>query len=118
MAAITQHISIYQGDDFSLSLIIKDNEGNVVDVTGYSYLCQIRRKTTASTTLAELDVTATDAINGVVEISLNKTVTVDLPIPKTNQYWVWDLEVLTDAATPVSTTYYKGTVSVEADVSR
>jgi hypothetical protein len=46
MATVDQDVNfkITQGDTFSLELVYKDEDENIVDITGYSFLMQIKDK--------------------------------------------------------------------------
>lgn len=105
-------LSIYQGDDFFMTVWVRDDTGELVDLTGYSVRSEIRGRSDAATTLATFTTTISAA--GRVDVRLPSSVTATLT-PGTA---VWDLE-LTDPATGGRVmTPCAGNVSITAGVTR
>ena len=73
MAALS-NIYIDQGSDFSTIISLTDSNGDVLVLTGYSALAQIR-KTYGSTTIAGTFTTSLSADSGQLTLSLADTVT-------------------------------------------
>lgn len=81
-----------------------------VDVSAYTWEAQIRATTGADTVLASWTIDDTNAASGEVELSLPGETTADLPAT-----CVWDLQ---GTAGGEVTTVLKGTIVVEAEVTR
>ena len=73
MAALS-NIYIDQGADFSTIISLTDSNGDVLDLTGYTALAQIR-KTYGSTTIAGTFATALVANTGQLTLSLTDVIT-------------------------------------------
>ena len=73
MAALS-NFYIDQGSDFSTTVSLTDSNGDVLNLTGYSALAQIR-KTHGSTTIAGTFTTVLTADSGQLALSLTDTVT-------------------------------------------
>lgn len=74
--AIKANLIIDQGTTYSTSLNLTDDDGNVVDLTGYTANAQIR-KTYSSTNSISFSVT-TDAATGTLTISLSANQTANM----------------------------------------
>ena len=73
MAALS-NIYIDQGSDFETTISLTDSNGDILDLTGYTVLAQIR-KTYGSTTLAGTFTTALVANTGQLTLTLADTIT-------------------------------------------
>ena len=73
MAAVS-NLYIDQGADFSTTISLTDSNGNILSLTGYTALAQIR-KTYGSSTIAATFGTALAAATGQITLSLTDTVT-------------------------------------------
>ena len=91
MAALS-NIYIDQGSDFSTIISLTDSNGDVLVLTGYSALAQIR-KTYGSTTIAGTFTTVLSADSGQLTMSLADTVTAAMDSGR----YVYDV-LLTDAS--------------------
>ena len=91
MAALS-NIYIDQGSDFSTVISLTDSNGDVLDLTGYTALAQIR-EIHGSTTLAGTFTTALVANTGQLTLSLTDVVTAAM----TSGRYVYDV-LLTDAS--------------------
>ena len=81
MAAGTHNITIEKGIDFELTFNLKDSSDAAINVTGYTFKAELRRK--ASTGVAATFTSAiTNASAGQVKISMNATTTRGLPVGK------------------------------------
>lgn len=79
-------LSLYAGDGVSLRLVATDSLGVPIDLTG-TVTAQIRESRTADLSLADFTVDLTDAIDGIVMLTLDGTQTAALhddPTPLTN----------------------------------
>lgn len=63
--AVKVPISVDQGADFDLTLVLKDSAGGLVDVTGYSGKMQLRKYVDAEVAL-ELNSTPGAGVNGTI----------------------------------------------------
>ena len=111
MAAVA-NLSIDQGATFTSDITVKDINGNVFDLTGYTANAKMakgysstRTRTTMSTTFA------TDRTTGVLTISLtaNQTATLDA------ERYVYDVEITSSAGSV--TRVLEGIITVRPEVS-
>jgi hypothetical protein len=100
---------IYRGDDFLKSLQFTDDEDEPINITGWTFLSQIRKTANDDELLAALTVTVTDAATGKLDLTLAASITKSLVTG------VWDLEAVADGDTR---TYLAGDAIVTSDVSR
>jgi len=91
MAALS-NIYIDQGSDFTTTISLTDSNGDILVLTGYSVLAQIK-KTYGSTTIAATFTTALSADSGQLTLSLADTVTTGMDSGR----YVYDV-LLTDAS--------------------
>jgi hypothetical protein len=101
---------LYRGDSFSLRVRLDDVTGQPVDVTGWSWLCQLRSPLDAL--IGTLDVDTSKAGSGELRLSLAPEVTASL-VPGD---LVWDLQA-SDVTGGVRTVL-TGKLRIRADVSR
>jgi hypothetical protein len=100
---------IYKGDYFNTSVVIKDNSGVPINLTGYTAKCSIKASASASTSY---DATCTvDATNGYVDITFPSSVTKDIAAGS----YVWDFQVTNPSGNV--RTYLAGDVTVYGDVT-
>lgn len=111
---VNQDITIRRGDTFRLRFKAKAS-GAPIDLTGYSFLAQIRTSEDASTALATFTAAIIDATAGIFEISLSAATTAALPTD-TTQLGVWDLQ-WTTAGGDTNTLVY-GVAHLKSDVAR
>ena len=111
MAAVA-NLSIDQGSTFTSDITVKDINGNVFDLTGYTASAKLakgysstRTRTTISTTFA------TDRTTGVLTISLtaNQTAALD------PERYVYDVEIT--SSTGSVTRVLEGIITVRPEVS-
>lgn len=87
MAAIS-NLYIDAGSTFNAIVTVRGNDGNVLNLTGFSVASQIR-KSPSSTTAYSLNATIFDAITGKVKISLPAAVSSSM---KPGRY-MYDIEI-------------------------
>jgi hypothetical protein len=75
--AIIANLYIDQGTDFTITVDVTDAAGDVLDLTNYTALAQIR-KTYSSSSVSVAFSTSISATNGQVTLSLNDTQTSSL----------------------------------------
>ena len=73
-------IDMCQGSDFKIKLVIKDNTGTPLDITGWTFAAEMRRTISDSTVLAAFSFNITDAVNGEVEMAMDAATTGALPL--------------------------------------
>jgi endoglucanase Acf2 len=111
--AAKANIVIDQGTDYSTSIIVSDENGDVVDLTGYTGVGQVRKHYTSSTAY---DFTITFSANraeGIVTISMPRSVTANLEAGR----YVYDVEI-TDTNANNTTRLVEGIITVTPEVSR
>ena len=111
MAAVA-NLSIDQGATFTSDITVKDINGNVFDLTGYTASAKLakgysstRTRTTISTTFA------TDRTTGVLTISLTANQTTALDAER----YVYDVEITSSAGSV--TRVLEGIITVRPEVS-
>lgn len=88
---------------------------NPVDISGWTFLGQIRATTESSDVIATFSIVVVDAVNGVIEIVLSAVTTAALPT-STTRTAEYDIQYTT-AAGDVKT-FRAGTVHFDSDVAR
>lgn len=116
MSVTALDLELYQGDTLSETVIILDDDGVVEDVTDLTFTAQIRRTAEATAILATFACSIVDGPSGTVNIRLEASQTLALPVPA--DHWVWDLQSATDQATPTVRTHFAGEVTMVEEVTR
>jgi hypothetical protein len=112
MAAGNFNLSIDQGSNFSIGLTISEDT-IPKNLTGYEARAQMRTKKSSDTITASFVCTITDAVNGVLVMSMANSVTELIDEGK----YYYDLELFTAADAQVSR-LLQGSVNVDAEVTR
>lgn len=108
--AIKAHITIDQGATYSTSIDVTDDNGDPVDLTGYTGVAQMRKHYTSSNSHSfTVDVLSG---SGTVTLSMNATTTANITAGR----YVYDCE-LTDGSGTVSR-LVEGIVTVTPQVTR
>lgn len=115
IARQTENLSLYRGDSIYRELIVLDVDDTVVNLTGYTFNSQIRPILDGDI-LAELHVEIMDATAGTISVYGAASLTDALDLGPDDE-GVWDLECVSDAATPIITTAFAGTVTWAKDVT-
>lgn len=100
-----------RGDDFSIELTFRDDEGELLDLSDSTFRAQLRRRHGAGTAIS-FTVDDSDKGEGKVRLDLTHDVTKDF----VTQY-VWDLERVFTADGAVQT-ILAGEITVDEDVTR
>lgn len=124
MAAGVCNLLIQQGETFSRTITITDNQTVPVPInlTGYTARASIRPSADSSTITASFVCTfAPDRTTGVIVISLTDTVTSGIPTTGKTAYdklakYQWDMEII--SAGGVVTRLLNGLVEVSPEVTR
>jgi hypothetical protein len=109
--------SVYQGDTKEFAVQLKSGPPpsgpyTPMDLTGCTVAAQVRDTPQAAQPAATITCTITDATNGIVSLSMAPAVTGALG----QGTKVWDMEVTFPSGKKF--TYLKGTVTIEAEVTR
>lgn len=118
--AETCDLTINAGATWLVTLMLKDESGNPIDITGAEGRSQIRKTAKSADVLASPKVEVVDAVTGKLEISLTADETSALPTTGTNHLqmdsWVYDV-VLTYLGGTVER-IINGSVRVSPEVTR
>jgi len=106
------NIIVDQGTDFSTTITVTDDDGNVTDLTGYTAAGQIRKHYESSDSTAFTVSFGSPRSDGQVTLSLTRTVTANIEAGR----YVYDVE-LTSAANTRSR-LVEGIVTVTPEVTR
>ncbi len=85
-------ITVNQGDDYSLQIIISDSQNVPIDITDYKFVCKVRETAESQEIILEAECVIHDAKNGVLNInfSSNDTGNIDTDgeyYEETNSYY-------------------------------
>jgi hypothetical protein len=111
MAAVA-NLSIDQGATFTSDITVKDINGNVFDLTGYTANAKMAKGYSSTRTRTVISTTfATDRTTGVLTISLtaNQTATLDA------ERYVYDVEITSSSGSV--TRVLEGIITVRPEVS-
>ena len=71
-------LHVGRGEFFRQSLVFKDGDGNVIDLTGYTGYCQVRPEPESDELIVAMDVSITPS-EGKVVLTIPDEVTVTIP---------------------------------------
>lgn len=109
--AAERNITIYKGDSYSHQVNIKNSANVAINITGRTYISQIRKSKASESVVLSFTTTVTNAANGVLTMSLSSSETSNI---NTGIYY-YDLQE-TNGST--ITTLMGGKVTVTGEVSR
>lgn len=123
MAAANLNILIEQGATFSRVLTIKDESGSAIDLTGFSFAGQVRRRYSDSTVLGSFTFTILNQTTnkGQVSMVMSSTVTAAIPVDKSTDYTrkitycTYDVEMNTGSE---KDRILEGTAEISPEVTR
>lgn len=115
--ADSHNIQIDQGSVFDLDLTYEDDNGDPVDLTGYSARMQVRPNHASDTKL--LDLTSGEEItlggeDGTISVHVTATVTATLSAGQAR----YDLEVVPEADNDQAIRLVEGSVTITPEVTR
>lgn len=125
MSAAQYNMNVNQGEDFELQIIIKDDTGTPIDLTGNSYAGQIRKEYDSSSVAANFVCTIGDQITdpGLLFVRLPNSTTSAIPCdpateenPRPVTKFIYDLEETKPDLT--ITRILEGIVNVSPNVTR
>jgi hypothetical protein len=108
---VNKDIFINQGTDYIDELLMVGTDGSVVDVNNYIFTSQIRTSYVTANATANINVSATDVMNGVVTVWLDAANTSNIPAGR----YVYDI-VMYDTAN-VTTRIVQGIAIVTAQAT-
>jgi hypothetical protein len=109
MSAGTHNITIEKGIDFEMTLELKDSDNVAINITGYTFKAEARRKSSTGVA-ATFTVAITNASTGTVKVSMPASTTRTLPVGKL-------LYDLVSTYNSVIKRYVTGTVSVKDTIT-
>jgi hypothetical protein len=116
MAAGTLDLFVEQGSTFSYTLTLNDDQGNPIDLTGYTARMQLRRTINAPDVLITLTTSngriAITPLTGVIVLTIEAAATASLSF----QSAVYDLEI--ESSGGIVTRIIQGKVSLSPEVTR
>jgi len=112
MTAAAFNLTIDQGSDFAIDLVVKDDDV-VKNLTGYLARAQMRTTKGASTVAATFTCTIINATSGALKMELTNAVSSGISAGK----YYYDLELYTSGNTIVSR-LMQGTVILTPEVTR
>lgn len=68
-------ITVNQGDDYSLQMIVSDSKNTPIDITGYKFTCKVRDTAENDNVIAEAECVIKDATQGVLDVNFSSDVT-------------------------------------------
>ncbi len=108
--ATKANIIIDQGTTFSTSINLTDDNGDAIDLTGYTGRAQMRKHYTSSN--SQSFTVSLQSSNGIVTLSLTETQTANLTAGR----YVYDVEIVSGAN--VVSRIVEGFVTVTPEVTR
>jgi hypothetical protein len=110
MSAVEQELTVFQGDDYTITLNFTDQAGDPADVSDRYFRAQVRsRRDSAAQLLADFVVDDNDAATGVVVLTLDAATTAEL-----RRDCVYDIEQTVGGLT---TTLFYGMVRLTRQVT-
>lgn len=110
--AAKANIIIDQGTDFSTTITVTDDDGNVTNLTGYTGSGQIRKHYTSSDKTDLSIAFGSPRTDGKITLSLGRTVTANLEAGR----YVYDVEITSSANT--RSRLVEGIATVTPEVTR
>ena len=108
----TYDLEIYQGQTFSLSLTLRDNDGIPINLSGYAISGFLKSRYSDSGKLTNLNITVTNATSGIVTLGIPASGTSILPI----NYSFYDIKIL-DSGDGTVTKVLAGKASIYPEVT-
>lgn len=108
--ATKANLSIDQGATFTTVVTLTDNDGNVIDISGYTGAAQMRKHYTSST--AKTFTVELGGVNGTITLLMSANTTANIEAGR----YLYDVE-LTDTSGTVSRVF-EGIVTVNPNITR
>lgn len=68
-------ITVNQGDDYSLQMVVSDSQNQPIDITGYKFTCKVRETAENDNVIAEAECVIKDATQGILDVNFSSDVT-------------------------------------------
>jgi hypothetical protein len=104
-------LCVYQGDDYSVIVVVSNPDGTPADLTGHTARAQIRRGPADTNETVDATITAT-IVSPNITLAMSHTETATL----TSGGYAWDLELTYPSG--VVKTILQGKVNVSLEVTR
>lgn len=105
-------VDLDQGTDFNLDIVVRRDDGSVINVAGYTFSSSMRKSFYSSSAAANLTVSVVNAANGNVRFSLNSAVTANI---KAGRY-LFDIKQKDTSNT--TTRVFEGIITVNPQVTK
>lgn len=87
LAPATLYLQVFRGTDLSIELTFQDDDGAAVNITGYTFVAQVRSTPESGVLVANLLPTITDAAAGKLTLTMTDVTSLAL----TAGVYEWDL---------------------------
>lgn len=68
-------ITVNQGDDYSLQMVVSDGQNQPIDITGYTFTCKVRETAENDNVIAEAECVIKNATQGILDVNFSSDVT-------------------------------------------
>jgi hypothetical protein len=107
----TANLDLYEGDDYTATVLVTDASGNAVDLTGYTISAQVRVGPADANPTVAVEITCTFTAPNQIMLTIPHSTTKTL-----SGRYMWDLQV--KSSTGIITTILAGGVTVTAEITR
>jgi hypothetical protein len=108
--AMTAYLDVDQGSDFIISISLQNDDGTIMDLTGFSIYSQFR-KSFGSTTAYAFNAQIPDPTNGILTLALSGTSSSAI---KPGRY-LYDVEIVLDR---LKTRVVEGIVTINPEITK
>lgn len=115
MASQKVDLIIEKGSDFYQNVYVSDSSGYNIDLTGYTFACQIR-ETATSPVLVNVTISTLEAVYGHILLSIPASITTTLPVTTSTNFLRYDLLCKNEDST-VTLMLFHGNVYVKDTMS-
>ena len=105
-------VDLDQGTDFNLDVVVRNDDGSVINVAGYTFSSSMRKSFYSSSATANLTVSVVNAANGNVRFSLNSASTANIKACR----YVFDIKQIDTSNT--TTRMFEGIITVNPQVTK
>lgn len=105
-------VDLDQGTDFNLDVVVRRDDGSVINVAGYTFSSSMRKSFYSSSVTANLTVSVVNAANGNVRFSINSASTANI---KAGRY-LFDIKQKDTSNT--TTRVFEGIITVNPQVTK
>lgn len=108
------NITVLQGSDISFTVTLKNSDGEIIDLTNAGVRGQVRSSYGSDQILLNLNPTISNAVNGLIAVSIDDPVCSSLPIGE----FVYDIEIFPIVGSASVIKVLKGKFSVLPEVTK